>query len=177
MSDTKSAKTLEERIRAIEDRLEIYNLIAAHPPSADTASGEFAASFWAEDGVFDQDGKERNAREMTVQGFNGASFQAALQRGMAHFTGLPHIRLMGDTAVVTSYLQILSPDQVATPDPLPGHPSARGYRVQRVTANRWDLVRTPDGWKIARRTLRLIEGKEASREVLRGATDLTGAVP
>ena len=31
MSDTKSAKTLEERIRAIEDRLEIYNLIAAHP--------------------------------------------------------------------------------------------------------------------------------------------------
>ena len=33
-------KSLEDRIRAIEDRLEIYNLIASHPPSADTAGSE-----------------------------------------------------------------------------------------------------------------------------------------
>ena len=28
-------KTLEDRLCAIEDRLEIYNLIASHPPSAE----------------------------------------------------------------------------------------------------------------------------------------------
>jgi transcription elongation GreA/GreB family factor len=34
---------LEQRLRLIEDRLEIYNLIASHPPSADTAAGDYTA--------------------------------------------------------------------------------------------------------------------------------------
>ena len=33
-------RSLEDRIRTIEDRLEIYNLIASHPPSADTAGND-----------------------------------------------------------------------------------------------------------------------------------------
>ena len=49
-----SGKTLEERLRLIEDRFAIYDLIARHPPSADTGAGEFVASVWAEDGVFDR---------------------------------------------------------------------------------------------------------------------------
>ena len=39
-------KSLEDRIRAIEDRLEIYNLIASHPPSADTAGKDHIAASW-----------------------------------------------------------------------------------------------------------------------------------
>ena len=31
-------RSLEDRIRSIEDRLEIYTLIAGHPPSADTGA-------------------------------------------------------------------------------------------------------------------------------------------
>jgi hypothetical protein len=87
---------------------------------------------------------------------------------------------MGDRAVVTSYLQVIAPDHVAAPDPLSAHPppeGAQGYRIHRLSANRWDLVRTADGWKIARRTLRLIEGKDASREVLKSATERAGALP
>jgi hypothetical protein len=38
MAEAGDVKTLEQRVRMIEDRLEIYNLIASHPPSADTAS-------------------------------------------------------------------------------------------------------------------------------------------
>jgi len=38
------AKTLEERLRLIEDRFEIYNLIASHPPSADTGASNYTAS-------------------------------------------------------------------------------------------------------------------------------------
>ena len=44
-------RSLEDRIRAIEDRLEIYNLIASHPPSADTAGKDHIAASWVEDGV------------------------------------------------------------------------------------------------------------------------------
>ena len=31
---TVAARTIEDRLRAIEDRLEIYNLMASHPPAA-----------------------------------------------------------------------------------------------------------------------------------------------
>ena len=46
--------TLEQRLRAIEDRLEIYNLIAGHPPSADTGAEAYAEAVYTEDGVFDR---------------------------------------------------------------------------------------------------------------------------
>jgi len=45
---------LEQRIRAIEDRLEILNLIASHPPSADTGADYYTLQVYAEDGVFDR---------------------------------------------------------------------------------------------------------------------------
>jgi hypothetical protein len=38
----------------IDDRFDIYNLIANHPPSADTGAGGYAAPMWTEDGVFDR---------------------------------------------------------------------------------------------------------------------------
>ena len=47
--------TPEDRLRAIEDRLEIYNLIASHPPSADTAADYYTRAVYADDGVFDRD--------------------------------------------------------------------------------------------------------------------------
>src|SRR2546421_11599723 len=52
--DTKDGRTPEQRLRLIEDRFEIYNLIASHPPSADTGAGNYTASVWTEDGVFDR---------------------------------------------------------------------------------------------------------------------------
>lgn len=35
---TVAARTIEDRLRAIEDPLEIYNLMACHPPAADTGA-------------------------------------------------------------------------------------------------------------------------------------------
>ena len=52
--DTKDDRTPEQRLRLIEDRFEIYNLIASHPPSADTGAGDYTASVWTEDDVFDR---------------------------------------------------------------------------------------------------------------------------
>ena len=48
-ADANDGKTLEQRLRVIEDRLEIYNLIASHPPSADTGATDYTASVWTED--------------------------------------------------------------------------------------------------------------------------------
>jgi len=165
------ALTLEQRIRAIEDRLEIYNLIAGHPPSADTGADYYAEAVYTEDGVFDRGPDLSGAKGNKTIGASLKSdgHQAAIAGGLAHFTGLPYIALDGDQAVVTSYLQILTPHKSGTPVEVPNHGASRGYHIHRVVTNRWDLVRTASGWKIKRRTLRLVDGSEPARELLRGA--------
>lgn len=168
--DSKS-RTLEQRIAAIEDRLEIYNLIAGHPPSADTGADYYAEAVYAEDGVFDRGanlaGAEGNKAVAAM--LKSPGHQAAIAGGLAHFTGLPHVVLDGDTAMVTSYLQILAPRQSGEMTEVPNHGVSRGYHIHRVVVTRWDLIRTASGWKIKRRTLRLVDGSEPSRELLRGA--------
>ena len=165
-----SLPTIEQRLRAIEDRLEIYNLIASHPPSADTGADYFTRAVYVEDGSMDLGGgKGASGSEAIAAIVKTPDHQAAIAGGLAHFAGLPRIDIDGDTAVVTSYLQILTPDNGADPVAVPGHGTAKGHRIHRVGANRWELVRTADGWKIKRRTLRPLDGSEPARELLRQA--------
>ena len=163
--------TLERRIQAIEDRLEIYNLIAGHPPSADTGADYYAEAIYTEDGVFDRgsDLSGATGNKAIAANLKSEGHQAAIAGGLAHFTGLPHIEIDGDTAIVTSYLQILAPHKSGEAIAVPNHGTSRGYHIHRVVTNRWDLVRTASGWKIKRRTLRLVDGSEPSRDLLRGA--------
>jgi len=164
-------RSLEQRMRAIEDRLEIYNLIASHPPSADTGDDRYAETVYTADGVFDRGPNLSGAtgNKAIAASLKSEGHQAAIAGGLAHFTGLPHVALDGDKAVVTSYLQILTPRKSGEAVEVPNHGASRGYHIHRVVANRWELIRTPTGWKIKRRTLRLIDGTEPARDILRGA--------
>jgi SnoaL-like domain len=163
--------TLEQRLHAIEDRLEIYNLIASHPPSADTGAQAYAEAAYTENGEFDRgaDLPGWTGNKGIGANLKSAGHQAAIAGGLAHFTGLPHVTVDGDKAVVISYLQILAPKKSGKAIEVPNHGASRGYHIHRVITNRWDLVRTPSGWKIKRRTSRLVDGSEPSREILRGA--------
>src|ERR1700691_405634 len=163
--------TVEQRIKTIEDRLEIYNLIASHPPPADTGADYYAEAVYTEDGVFDRgpDLSGATGNKAIAASLLREGHQAAIAGGLAHFTGLPYIALDGDTAVVTSYLQILTPRKSGDQVEVPNHGASRGYHIHRVVTNRWDLVRTSSGWKIKRRTLRPVDGSEPSRDILRGA--------
>src|SRR5712691_6458646 len=102
-------RSVEERLRAIEDRLEIYNIIASHPPSADTGGSEQISASWVEDGVFDRGDDATRGSAAIAEQVLSAAHQAAIAGGIAHFTGLPHVAISGDTAVVTSYLQVVVP--------------------------------------------------------------------
>lgn len=166
-----SQSTFEHRLRAIEDRLEIYNLIASHPPSADTGAQAYAQAVYMEDGVFDRGAglSGWSGNKSIGASLRSEGHQAAIAQGLAHFTGLPHVTVNGDEAVVISYLQILTPKKTGEPVDLPNHGSSRGYHIHRVVANRWELVRTRSGWKIKRRSLRLVDGSEPARDILRGA--------
>jgi SnoaL-like domain len=165
---TSTKPNLEDRIRAIEDRLEIYNLIASHPPSADTGGRDHIAASWVDDGVFDR-GEPLRGRSAIAEQVMSHEHQAAIARGLAHFTGLPHVAVKGDTAIVTSYLAILVPQTQGDPVEVPNHGSSKGFRVHRLTANRWELVRTREGWKVKHRSLRPLDGSEPARKILRAA--------
>ncbi len=166
-------QTLEQRIRAIEDRLEIYNLIASHPPSADTGDAGWAEAAYTEDGLFDRGPGLSGAAGNKALGalLQSDGHQAAIAGGLAHFTGLPYIAIDGDEATVISYLQILTPKKSGETVEVPNHGASRGYHIHRVVTNRWELVRSESGWKIKRRTLRLVDGTPSSRELLRGALE------
>ncbi|HYQ08298.1 MAG TPA: nuclear transport factor 2 family protein [Xanthobacteraceae bacterium] len=117
----KKELTIEQRIRAIEDRLEIYNLIAGHPPSADTGDGRYAEAVFTADAVFDRGRDLSGAVGAKAMGavLQSPGHQAAIAGGLAHFTSLPHVTINGDTAVVVSYLQILTPKKPARPSRFP----------------------------------------------------------
>src|SRR6516165_10408420 len=167
---TNAARSIENRLRAIEDRLEIYNLIASHPPSADTGADYYTRVVYVEEGELDLGrGEPVTGNESIAAITKTAPHQAAIAGGLAHFAGLPKIEIEGDSATVISYLQILTPHPTAAPHEVPNHGVSTGFRIHRVAANRWELERTADGWKIRRRTVRTLDGTEPARDILRTA--------
>ena len=166
---TKPVST-EDRLRAVEDTLAIYHLIASHPPAADTGTDSYYRDAFTTDGSIDLGGgKGANGNEAIAAIVKTPEHQAAIAGGLCHFAGLPCVELDGDTAVATSYLQIISPDRQAAPRKLSGHGSTTGFRIHRVGANRWELKRGKDGWKVTRRTLRPLDGNDDARALLRKA--------
>jgi len=160
---------LESRLRAVEDKLAIYELIASHPPSADTGHAEYTLSVYSENGIFD--------RGPTLDGAQGAKAIAAfiqrpehaeaIRNGLAHFVGLPLVNLRGDVAVVTSYLMIVHLDHDGRPCDLPNHGISTGYRIHRAVVNRWELERRHGRWMITKRTLLPVDGSDIHQELLR----------
>ncbi|GGV76494.1 MULTISPECIES: nuclear transport factor 2 family protein [Streptomyces] len=166
-----TSDTLEARLRAIEDRLEIYNLLATHPLSGDTGERDLIEAVYTEDFVFDRgpglDGAQ--GREAMVQLVQRDEHRAAIAGGLAHFGGLPLVDIDGDTAVAVSYLALITPDTGGETRELANHGSSQGYRIHRVLANHWTLERGQDGWRVASRTLRPMDGSGPAVELLREA--------
>src|SRR5258705_10547677 len=96
MADAKDRiehRTLEERIRAIEDRLAIYNLIASHPPSADTGAQSYIRSIFADEGVLDLGGAKTATGNDTISDMSQRpAHQEAIPGGLPPFPGPPHVR-------------------------------------------------------------------------------------
>jgi hypothetical protein len=166
VAKTRENLSLEERVQRLEDQLSIYQLIVSYPLAVDSASVDFAASVWLENGVFDRGAAdpEKHSGEFEgaygldaiLQEVGGAALQTAREAGLAHIMTTPHIEIKGDEAVATGYTLMVARD-------------GEEFRIRRPTANRWDLVRHGHTWKIKRRTLRLMDGSPEGRELLRAA--------
>src|SRR4029078_12537431 len=102
--------SLEDRVRAIEDKLAIFHLIASHPPAADTGTARYYREAFVPDGEMAL-GRRKGARGNETIGalVKTPEHQAAIAGGLCHFPGLPRVEIDGDSAVAVSYLQIITP--------------------------------------------------------------------
>jgi hypothetical protein len=163
---------LETRLRALEDRQEILNLLAASPFSSEAPSAAFQEGMYTEDAVMDRGAGSQPlvGRKAVVDTVRVPDHLAAVEAGMAHFAGLPHIRIEGDRAVATGYLAIMVPSPDAPKVGLGNYAPASGLMLWRLTANRWELIRTSQGWRMTKRTIRAAPSQPA-RALLSRAID------
>lgn len=161
--------SLEERIRTIEDRLEINNLLASHPLSADTGDRSIIESIYTEDVVFDRGANLPGARgkDDMAAFVQSDAHRAAIAGGLAHIGTPPYVKVDGDTAVAISYIAITTPDHQGELRELANHGTSTGFRIHRILANRWLLQRTEHGWAIAARKVVPMDGQNQAVELIR----------
>ena len=128
----------------------ITQVIAAYGPAVDCGDAEAAAGLFTEEGWYDVAGRRYEGRAQIAAMVNGSAHQGLLQEGVAHVMGLPRVTVDGDRAVAVNHSVVL-----------------RAGAVWRMAANRWELVRTSEGWRVASRTNRLLDGSADARDLLR----------
>ncbi|MEO5662800.1 MAG: nuclear transport factor 2 family protein [Nocardioides sp.] len=143
----------EARLRKLEDEAAIARLIASYGPLVDAGSAEAVAALWETDGVYDVDELVMNGRDEIVAMVQSPNHQGWIAGGCAHFVGPPVVTVTGDDAVAVCHsLMIVNQDGQ--------------FVVRRATANHWQLHRGEDGWQVAVRTNRVLDGRPESPALL-----------
>jgi uncharacterized protein (TIGR02246 family) len=145
------ADAIAARLQMLEDRAAIADLIARYGPLADAGDAAGVASLWADDGVYAVDGfPEARGHAAIAALIEGPVHREMMARGCAHLLGPATITLAGDRATALCHSVVLAK-------------SGEGWAPVRVAANRWDLMRTSDGWRAIRRDNALLDGREPAR--------------
>ncbi|MGW1738551.1 nuclear transport factor 2 family protein [Nocardia sp. NPDC001965] len=144
---------LEERVRRLEDEVEITRLLASYGPFVDAGAAPAVAQLWTEDGGYDVEGWSMRNRADIHAMVESAAHRSLIDAGCTHFLGPARVVLDGDeaTAVCESLLVRRYDDS---------------YRVWRAGANSFRLTRTPAGWRITHRRTRALDGGTEARELL-----------
>jgi hypothetical protein len=150
---------LERRLREVEDHLAIFKILATYGPGVDSMVTGPVGALWIENGVYDAGGFEPFVGKGIVDHLYHDWHQRVLAAGCAHVMSMPLVAITGDTAVATSYSQVCV-----------RHESQ--WIIERASANRWEFIRVPGGWKVTHRLNRPLDGTDASKAVL--AAGLTG---
>ena len=137
---------VERQIRRLEDIEAIRNLIASYGPLADSGDAEGVAALWSENGSYDVGGfGVSTGRQAIAALITGETHKGLMARGCAHVLSPHHITIKGTKAVATGYSTVF-------------RKNGQAYEAWRVSANRWELARQPDGsWLVNLRVNRPVE--------------------
>jgi SnoaL-like domain len=154
-------EALEARARHLEDIVSIQRLVALYGPAVDSNSLTAAAAIWDPDGAYTvhpgsggpTSTDNYDSRAAIEAMLNGPHHQGQIATGCAHIMTAPIITIDGDTATAVCYLTLVN------------H-SDGSFAIARQSANRWDLERGPQGWKITRRATSLMDGRDATVDMV-----------
>lgn len=142
---------LEARLSRLEDEAAIRNLIARYGPLADRGDAAGVAALWTEQGTYEVGGYGvAKGHDAIAALISGETHQALMATGCAHVLSPHRIDLDGDTAVAVGYSLVL-------------RRTGESFEVWRASANRWRLIRTPEGWRVEARVNAPLDGQAASR--------------
>ena len=161
---TKTAASVEDRLRAIEDRLEIYQLICGYGYAVDGCNGDAVGSVYAEDGVYAVgDIGAFEGRDRIVAITRDPGHLGLVGRGCAHMSTLPYVVIEGDQAAATCHTMVaMNGDD--------------GFYIGRLSASRIQLSRKPDGgWRIDHRQNYMLNGDKAGPAMLARLQEGPGA--
>lgn len=150
---------LEARLRAAEDHLGILNLLNSYGPLVDSGTGGPAGELWVKGGGYNfgipGGGTKRLEAPDEIAGMYGwEGHMELVNTGCSHLTATPKITVNGDDAQAVGYsFVVLREDD-------------RWY-LWRAAINHWTLRRTEQGWRIAERFNRTLDGSEISHETMR----------
>jgi SnoaL-like domain len=146
---------LERRVAELEDEAAIARLIAGYGPLADSSQGDAVRDMWVEEGgTYELQGYHFTSADMAAT-VTSDLHRGFVSRGSAHTLGPARVWLEGDTAVAVNYSVVFV------------HDDGR-WVAERVAANRWDLTRSSDGWRVRRRVNRLLDGGPDAVAILAG---------
>ncbi|HVX19798.1 MAG TPA: nuclear transport factor 2 family protein [Acidimicrobiales bacterium] len=148
----RAVEELSGRLRAVEDLLAIQQAVARYGPAVDAGEADVVAELWTDDGRYDAGVGTWTGRDAIAGMVRGPQHQGFITGGAGHVVSNPHVAVDGDRAVALCHAQLLLRDEAAD-----------GFRVWRLTANRWDLARTPEGWRVTDRVNRQLDGDATAR--------------
>jgi ketosteroid isomerase-like protein len=152
---TDSTNSIDARLRAVEDRLAIYQVICGYGYAVDGLNADAVGSCYVENGVY---------AVGDIGAFEGRRQIAAITQdpghiklvkgGCAHLSTLPHVLIEGDRAIATCHTMVAMHNE-------------DGFFIGRLSASRLELARQPQGdWKIVHRQNYLLNGDPAGSALL-----------
>jgi uncharacterized protein (TIGR02246 family) len=146
---------VEARLRALEDRQAIYQLVCGYGYAVDGRNGPAVGALYAEDGVYAvADSNTWQGRDVVASIVDDPGHAERVGQGVAHVSTLPYVVLDGDRATATCHTVLLQHGQ-------------DGYFIGRLSASRLQLSRKPGGgWQIDHRQNYLLNGDPAASALL-----------
>lgn len=141
--------TLEARVRAMEDRLEIIDLIAGYGPAVDSGDEEAVARMWAQGGEYTFGAASSAATTLTGREVGALvdlpGHRSYMDRGCGHVLTTPRVSVDGDEATAFNHSLLVLHD-------------GQRWVIERASSNRWELERINGRWQVRRRINALLDG-------------------
>ena len=153
-------KSVEDRLRILEDRQAIYQVVCGYGYAVDGLNAAAVGACYTDDGIYAVGDIGKMEGRATIEAITrDPGHLAYVAAGCAHISTLPYVLIDGDRAVATCHTMVNMHGE-------------NGFFIGRLSASRIDLERQPDdSWKIVHRQNYMLNGDPAASRLLGRLTE------